>query len=253
MSLLIKNGSGILSGIAIDADKSWQGRRIKDLGQPVDDHDAVRKQDAILKEILTAPGQLLYAAESQTPAVLDPETGDKFLKAGSPPVWAAIPASNGYWEKAGESILTAPAGIIEVTGLSTAYEILWVQLISTYSNGWDIKLKFNNSGPYDYSKHIFSSTYGRTSYDNAAEIILTAPSGEGQLFYQFQGFIFQRLANWRKTFTFQWLHTFSANGQSVFEVYQGYWNNQSSKVTGIRFQHGGTFDAQAKLIVLGAG
>ena len=79
-----------------------------------------------------------------------------------------------------------------------------------------------------------------------------APGGEGQVFYQLQGFIFQRLASWRKTFCLHWYPYNSANGSNSFYIYQGYWNNQSSKVSSVRFQNGGSFDAQARLLVLGA-
>ncbi|AII60187.1 hypothetical protein X793_03630 [Dehalococcoides mccartyi CG4] len=252
MSLLTKSGGG-LSGLAIDADKDWQGRLIKNLGLPVNDADALRKQDAILKALLTQAGQLLYASGPGTPAVLAPDTGEKFLKAGAPPSWAGIPAG-GFWELAGETTLGSAQGTIEVTGLSTAYEILWIQFMSTWSHGWDVLMRLNgDAGPsYDYSRYLFSSVYGHSAFDNDTEVTMYAPGGEGQVFYQLHGFIFQRLANWRKTFCLHWYPYNSANGSNSFYIYQGYWNNQSSKVTGVRFQNGGSFDAQARLLVLGA-
>lgn len=252
MSLLTKPMTG-LSGLAIDTDKDWQGHLIKNLGQPVDDADALRKQDALLKALFTEAGQLLYASAPSSPATLSPDTGDRFLKAGIPPSWAAVPVG-GFWELAGETILGSAQGTIEVTGISTAYEILWVQLMSTWSHGWDVIMRLNDdSGPnYDYSRYLFSSVYGRSAFDNDTEVTMYAPGGEGQVFYQLQGFIFQRLASWRKTFCLHWYPYNSANGSNSFYIYQGYWNNQSSKVTSIRFQNGGYFDAQARLLVLGA-
>ena len=252
MSLLTK-GVSKLSGLEVDVDKDWLGHLIKNLGDPLEDGDALRKEDAILKSLLTEAGQIIYASAPETPAVLAPETGDKFLKAGTPPSWAAVPGG-GFWEKAAEVVLSSNSSTIEVSGFSTAYEILRVVLMSTWSHGWDITLRFNNdSGPsYDYSRYLFSSSYGRSGYDNATQITMQAPGGEGQVFYQFEGFIFQRLANWRKTFVFTWYHSNSANGSNSFHIYQGYWNNLSSKVTSIRFQNGGYFDAQARLLVLGA-
>ena len=253
MSLLTKNVSG-LSGLEIDADKNWQGHLIKNLGLPVDEADALRKQDAILKALLTQAGQLLYASGPGTPAVLAPETGDKFLKTGIPPSWADVP-SGGFWQIAGQTVLSTSQSIIEVTGISTAYEVLWVLLMSTWTHGYDIVLRLNNDsgGNYDYSRFLFADVFARSVYDNATGITLAAPGGEGSVFYQFQGFIFQRLAAWRKTFGFTWYHSNSANGSNSYHSHQGYWNNTSSKVTSIRFSAGsGNFDAGAKLIVLGA-
>ncbi len=252
MSLLTK-GVSKLSGLEVDVDKDWLGHLIKNLGEPVEDGDALRKQDAVLKSLLTQAGQIIYASAPETPAVLAPDTGDKFLKAGIPPSWAAVPGG-GFWELAGETILGSSQGTIEVTGISTAYEILWIQLMSTWSHGWDVIMRLNNdSGPnYDYSRYLFSSVYGRSAFDNDTEVTMYAPGGEGQVFYQLHGFIFQRLWNWRKTFCLHWYPYNSANGSNSFYIYQGYWNNQSSKVTSVRFQNGGSFDAQARLLVLGA-
>ncbi|MDD4985529.1 MAG: hypothetical protein PHQ43_07025, partial [Dehalococcoidales bacterium] len=146
-------------------------------------------------------------------------------------------------------------GIIEVTNISTTFEILWVILMSSWSHGYDIVLRLNNDsgGNYDYSRFLFADVFARSAYDNATGITLAAPGGEGSVFYQFQGLIFQRLANWRKTFGFTWYHSNSANGSNSYHSHQGYWNNMSSKVTSIRFSAGsGNFDAGAKLVVLGA-
>lgn len=254
MSLLTKPRAG-LSSLEIDADKNWQGHLIKNLGLPVEEADALRKQDAILRALLTQAGQLLYASGPGTPAVLAPETGDKFLKTGTPPSWADLPASGGFWQLAGSTILGSSQSIIEVTGISTVYEILWVLLMSTWSHGYDITLRFNNDsgGNYDYSRYLFADVFARSIYDNATAITLMAPGGEGSVFYQFQGFIFQRLANWRKTFGFTWYHSNSANGSNSYHSQQGYWNNTTSKVTSIRFSAGsGNFDSGARLLVLGA-
>jgi len=252
MSLLTK-GVSKLSGLEVDVDKDWLGHLIRNLGEPIEDGDALRKEDAILKSLLTEAGQIIYASAPETPAVLAPDTGDKFLKAGTPPSWAAVPGG-GFWEKAAEVVLSSNSSTIEVSGFSTAYEILRVVLMSTWSHGWDVIMRLNNdSGPnYDYSRYLFSSVYGRSAYDNDTEVTMYAPGGEGQLFYQLHGFIFQRLASWRKTFCLHWYPYNSANGSNSFYIYQGYWNNQSSKVTSIRFQNGGSFDAQARLLVLGA-
>ena len=99
MSLLTK-GISKLSGLDIDVDRDWLGHLIKNLGEPVDDGDAVRKQDALLKSLLTQAGEIIYASGAGAPAVLAPDTGDKFLKAGVPPSWAAVPGG-GFWELAG--------------------------------------------------------------------------------------------------------------------------------------------------------
>ena len=48
MSLLTK-GVSTLSQLLIDADKDWAGHLIKNLGAPVDDADALRRADALLK------------------------------------------------------------------------------------------------------------------------------------------------------------------------------------------------------------
>lgn len=253
MSLLTK-GVTRLSGLDIDMDKDWLGHLIKNLGDPVEDGDALRKQDAVLKSLFTQAGQIIYASAPGTPAALAPDTGDKFLKAGTPPSWSAIP-SGGFWEKAAEVILASNQNTIEVIGLSNAYEILWVILMASWTHGTDIILRFNNdSGPnYDYSRYLFSSVYGLSSYDSAGQITLAGPGGEGLVFYQLHGFIFQRLWNWRKTFAFTWYHSNSANGSNSFHIYQGYWNNTTSKITGIRFYTSANyFDAQARLLVLGA-
>ena len=253
MSLLTK-GVTTLSELGIDVDMDWLGHLIKNLGAPVDDGDAVRRQDAILKSLLTQAGEIIYASAPGAPAALAPETGDKFLKAGTPPSWSEIPAG-GFWEKVAEVTLTSNSNTIEVTGLSTAYEIFWVILMSSWTHGTDIILRFNNdSGPnYDYSRFLFSSVFGRSAYDNANQITLAGPGGEGLVFYQFHGFIFQRSWNWRKTFAFTWDHANSANGSNSFHIYQGYWNNTTSKITGVRFYVSANyFDAQAKLLVLGA-
>ncbi len=254
MSLLSRGVTG-LSGLVVDSDKDWLGHLIKNLGAPADDSDALRKQDAISRSLLTQAGQLLYASGPGDPAVLAPEIGDKFLTVGTPPSWSDLPSGGGFWQLAGQTVLSTSQGIIEVTGISTVFEILWVILMSSWSHGYDIVFRLNNDsgGNYDYSRFLFADVFARSVYDNATGITLTAPGGEGSVFYQFQGFIFQRLANWRKTFGFTWYHSNSANGSNSYHSHQGYWNNMSSKVTSIRFSAGsGNFDAGAKLIVLGA-
>ena len=48
---------------------------------------------AILKAVLTATGQIVYASAPQTPAALDPGPAEQFLKsqgAGNPPAWGEI-------------------------------------------------------------------------------------------------------------------------------------------------------------------
>ena len=142
MSLLVKNISN-LSSIAIDADKNWQGCLIKNLGSPIDDADALRKQDAFLKALFTQAGELLYASGPGVPSVLAPDSGDKFLKAGSPPTWAAVPGGS-FWELAGETILAANSNTLGVTGISSDYEILWILLMSTWTHGSTIYLRFND-------------------------------------------------------------------------------------------------------------
>lgn len=252
MSLLTK-GVTRLSELGVDVDKDWLGHLIKNLGEPVDDGDALRRQDAVLRSILTQTGQMVYASAPGTPTALAPETGDKFLKTGTPPSWADVPAG-GVWEVAGETVLTSGQISIEVTGISTEYEVLWVMLLSTWTHGRDVNIRFNNDsgGNYDYSRYLFSSVYGRSSYDNDTEITMYAPGGAGQVFYQFNGFIFQRLAIWRKTFTFHWYPYNSANGSNSFYIYQGHWENLSSKITGIHFYLSGDyFDSGARLLVLG--
>ena len=255
MSLLTKTGGGgSLSALAIDADKDWLGRLIKNLGLPVDDTDALRKQDAVLKAILTEAGQLVYAAAPGVPEVLAPDVGDKYLKAGAPPSWAAVPGG-GFWETAADVTLSATSNILEATGIDPAYEILWVLLMSSWTPGSDICLRLNNgAGPYyNCSRYEVGSAFSRNPYDDATQITLAGPGGEGLVFYQFNGFIFQRLSNWRKTFNFTWNHTNSANGSNSHYIHQGYWDNQSSKVTSLRFTTSANyFDAQARLLVLGA-
>src|SRR3989304_819992 len=108
MGLLTKAGSGSLSGLAIDADKDWQGRLIKNLGLPADGADALRKQDAVLRALLTEAGQLVYAAAPGVPDVLAPDSGDKYLKAGAPPSWAAVPGG-GFLETAAAHPPSAPS------------------------------------------------------------------------------------------------------------------------------------------------
>jgi hypothetical protein len=253
MSLLTKSGGG-LSGLAIDADKDWQGRLIKNLGLPVDDADALRKQDAILKALLTQAGQLLYASGPGTPAVLPPETGEKFLKAGAPPSWAGIPAG-GFWELAGETILAANSNSLGVTGVSADNEILWIFLMSTWTHGSAIYMRFNDdSGPYyDYSRYEFGGSYSCAVSDSATSIHMSGPSGTSQIYHQFQSFVFQRTATWRKSFTINWHYTNSDNGSNTQHKFQGFWNNTASKVATIRLTTSANyFDAGARLVVLGA-
>ena len=40
---------------------------------------------------------MIYASGPGVPAALAPDTGDKFLKAGAPPSWSAVPGG-GFWE-----------------------------------------------------------------------------------------------------------------------------------------------------------
>ena len=254
MSLLTRGVTG-LSGLVVDSDKNWLGHLIKNLGAPADDGDALRKQDAVLRSLLTQAGQIIYASAPGTPVALAPQSGDKYLKTGTPPSWSDLPAGGGFWQLAGQTVLSTSQGIIEVTNISTTFEILWVILMSSWSHGYDIVLRLNNDsgGNYDYSRFLFADVFARSAYDNATGITLVAPGGEGSVFYQFQGLIFQRLANWRKTFGFTWYHSNSANGSNSYHSHQGYWNNLSSKVTSVRFSAGsGNFDAGAKLVVLGA-
>jgi hypothetical protein len=69
MSLLPRGVTG-LSGLAVDSDKDWLGHLIKNLGAPADESDALRKQDAVLRSLLTQAGQLIYASAPGTPAAL---------------------------------------------------------------------------------------------------------------------------------------------------------------------------------------
>jgi hypothetical protein len=253
MSLLTRGVTG-LSSLVVDSNKDWLGHLIKNLGAPADDGDALRKQDAVLRSLLTQAGQIIYASAPGTPVALAPQSGDKYLKTGTPPSWSDLPAGGGFWQLAGQTVLSTSQGIIEVTNISTTFEILWVILMSSWSHGYDIVLRLNNDsgGNYDYSRFLFADVFARSAYDNATGITLAAPGGEGSVFYQFQGLIFQRLANWRKTFGFTWYHSNSANGSNSYHSHQGYWNNLSSKVTSVRFSAGsGNFDAGAKLVVLG--
>jgi len=248
MSLLAKNSSS-LSGLVIDADKNWQGHLIKNLRSPIDDADALRKQDAILKALFTQAGQILYASGPGVPSALAPDSGDKFLKAGSPPTWAAVPGGC-FWE-----VAAANSSSLGVTGISSDYEILWIILMSTWTHGSTIYLRFNDdSGPYyDYSRYEFESAYSRAVSDSATSITLSGPSGTSQIYHQFQGFIFQRSDFWRKSFTINWHLNNSDNGSNTQHLFQGFWNNTASKVTTIRLTTAANyFDAGARLVVLGA-
>ena len=112
-----------------------------------------------------------------------PDGGEKDLKTGTPPSWAAVPGG-GFWETAADVTLSATSNILQVTGIDPAYEILWVLLMSSWTHGSDIYLRFNNdAGPYyNYSRYEFGSAFSRNPYDDATQITLAGPGGEGQVF-----------------------------------------------------------------------
>jgi len=92
VSLLTK-GVSTLSQLLIDADKDWAGHLIKNLGAPVDDADALRRGDALLRSLLTSQGQVIYAAGPGVPAVLDPPAAQKYLRhpgGAAAPEWADV-------------------------------------------------------------------------------------------------------------------------------------------------------------------
>jgi len=100
MSLLTK-ATLALSDLGIDVDKDWLGYLIKNLGTPVDDTDALRKQDAILKALLTTQGQMIYASAAGTPAVLAPPVAEKILRhpgGAAAPDWIDAPSGGpDFW------------------------------------------------------------------------------------------------------------------------------------------------------------
>jgi len=64
MSLLSK-ASNRLSQLEIDVSKDWHGRSIKNLGDAVDNNDAVNKTQAILQSAMTSKGDILYRGNSE--------------------------------------------------------------------------------------------------------------------------------------------------------------------------------------------
>jgi len=82
-----------LSQLTIDVAKDWLTYRIDNIGAPDSDDDALQRGLAILKALLTAQGQMIYASAPSTPASLDAPGSAMFLKhpgGAANPLWATV-------------------------------------------------------------------------------------------------------------------------------------------------------------------
>jgi len=198
----------------------------------------------ILKSLLTAAGDIIYASAAGTPARLAKGTdGQVLVLSGGLPVWGVA----SLWEKIVYTVLASTATYVDFTDISTDYDLFWIigiNLLSLDTSAHELRMRFNSDTGANYDYYV-SSAGVDAAYISFGASSLLASTGRGS---QLDLLISNVSATKRKLCNGQW----TAGSISPWTL-NGRWNNTTDKITSIRLYPDANYLATGcEFVLLGA-